>query len=52
MVSGTKKALIAGKMITEEISEQLPCTLLRNHSGLRIYLDKDAAVQLPSNYPQ
>ena len=52
LVSGTKKASIAGKMITEEISEQLPCTLLRNHSGLRIYLDKDAAVQLPSNYPQ
>lgn len=50
LVSGTKKASIASKMITEEISEQLPCTLLRNHSGLRIYLDKDAAAQLPPNY--
>jgi 6-phosphogluconolactonase/glucosamine-6-phosphate isomerase/deaminase len=39
-------------MITEEISEQLPCTLLRNHAGLRIYLDKEAAAQLPANNQQ
>ena len=52
LVSGAKKASIAGKMITEEISEQLPCTLLRNHTGLRIYLDKEAATQLPPNYQQ
>jgi len=52
LVSGTKKAAIAGKMLTEEISEQLPCTLLRNHAGLRIYLDKEASVQLPTNYQQ
>lgn len=51
LVSGTKKASIASRMVTEEISEQLPCTLLRDHTGLRIYLDKEAAVQLPSNYP-
>lgn len=50
LVSGAKKALIAHKMVTEAISEQLPCTLLRNHAGLRIYLDKEAASQLPSNY--
>jgi glucosamine-6-phosphate isomerase len=52
LVSGTKKASIASKMVTEEVSEQLPCTLLRNHAGLRIYLDKEAAVQLPFNYRQ
>lgn len=50
LVSGAKKASIASKMVIEEISEQLPCTLLRNHAGLRIYLDKEAASQLPSNY--
>jgi glucosamine-6-phosphate isomerase len=52
LVSGTKKATIANKMITEEISEQLPCTLLRNHKGLRMYLDKEAAAQLPSTNQQ
>ena len=52
LVSGTKKATIANKMITEEISEQLPCTLLRNHPGLRMYLDKEAAAQLPSDNQQ
>jgi galactosamine-6-phosphate isomerase len=50
LVSGAKKASIASKMVTEKISEQLPCTLLRNHAGLRIYLDKEAGAQLPSNY--
>jgi glucosamine-6-phosphate isomerase len=52
LVSGTKKASIASRMITEEISDELPCTLLRNHTGVRIYLDKEAAVQLLSNNQQ
>lgn len=43
LVSGSKKAAIVKQMIEEEISEQLPATLLRNHKGLRIYLDKEAA---------
>lgn len=43
LVSGKKKAAIVKRMLEEEISEQLPAGLLRNHPGLVIYLDKDAA---------
>jgi glucosamine-6-phosphate isomerase len=52
LVSGAKKASIVSRMVTEEISEKLPGTLLRNHKGLRIYLDSGAATQLPINYLQ
>ena len=52
LVSGAKKASIVSRMVTEEISEKLPGTLLRNHTGLRIYLDSGAAAQLPTNYQQ
>jgi glucosamine-6-phosphate isomerase len=52
LVSGAKKASIVRRMVTEEISEELPCTLLRNHTGLKIYLDNEAAAQLPTNYQQ
>ena len=43
LVSGSHKAEIARRLIKEEISEQLPGSLLRNHPGLKIYLDKAAA---------
>lgn len=42
LVSGEKKAGIARQILEEEISEQLPATLLRTHPGLRIYLDAAA----------
>jgi glucosamine-6-phosphate isomerase len=51
LVSGAKKASIVSRMVSEEISEELPCTLIRNHKGLRIYLDREAAAEL-SNNPQ
>jgi glucosamine-6-phosphate isomerase len=51
-VSGVKKASIVSRMVTEEISEKLPGTLLRNHKGLKIYLDSEAAAQLPPSYQQ
>jgi glucosamine-6-phosphate isomerase len=45
LVSGSHKAEIVKRMLESEISERLPCTLLRNHPQLRIYLD-DAAAKL------
>jgi galactosamine-6-phosphate isomerase len=47
LVSGLHKAAIVHRLIKEEISEQLPASLLRNHPGLKIYLDKDAAQLIP-----
>ncbi len=43
LVSGSHKAEIVQRLIKEKISEQLPGSLLRNHPGLKIYLDKAAA---------
>src|SRR5688572_2493656 len=43
VVNGSHKAAIVKKVMEEEISEQLPASLLRNHPGLVVYLDKDAA---------
>ena len=43
MVSGAKKAAIVKHVLEGEISENVPGTLLRDHPGLRIYLDKEAA---------
>jgi glucosamine-6-phosphate isomerase len=47
LISGSHKAEIVQRLINKEISEQLPASLLRNHSGLRIYLDKAAAQLIP-----
>ena len=47
LVSGAKKAAIVKQVLEGEISENIPGTLLRNHRGLRVYLDK-AAEQLLS----
>ena len=43
LVSGAHKAGIVKKILEEEISEQLPASLLRQHPGLKIYLDAAAA---------
>jgi len=43
LVSGAHKAGIVKKMLEEEVSEQLPASLLRQHPGLRIYADAEAA---------
>ncbi len=46
LVSGDKKAAAVQKMIEEEISTQLPASLLRNHKSFHVYLDTAAASQL------
>jgi galactosamine-6-phosphate isomerase len=43
VVNGSHKAEIVKRLVNEEISEQLPATLLRNHSSCKIYLDAEAA---------
>ena len=42
VVNGSHKAEIVNRLINEEISEQLPATLLRNHSSFKLYLDSKA----------
>ncbi len=46
LVSGNKKAAAVQKMIEEEMSTQLPASLLRNHKSFYVYLDNTAASQL------
>lgn len=46
LVSGSHKAEIASKIIEDEISEQLPGTLLRNHPSFKIFLDQGAAEKM------
>ncbi|MDE3183870.1 MAG: glucosamine-6-phosphate deaminase [Bacteroidota bacterium] len=43
VVSGNKKAGILRKILEEEISEELPASLLRNHPNFSVYLDAEAA---------
>jgi galactosamine-6-phosphate isomerase len=43
LVSGARKAGIVKRIIEDEPSEQLPASLLRQHPGLKIYLDAEAA---------
>jgi glucosamine-6-phosphate isomerase len=47
LVSGGHKAGIVKRILEEEISEQLPASLLRQHPGLKIYLDREAAQSIP-----
>ena len=49
VVNGRHKAAIVKKVMGEEISEQLPASLLRNHPGLVVYLDKDAAQMISTS---
>ncbi len=46
VASGSKKAAIVQQVLEEEISEQLPASLLRNHEHFYVYLDSNAASQL------
>jgi galactosamine-6-phosphate isomerase len=46
LVSGKKKAEILQQAIECEITEQIPASLLRNHSNFTIYADKEAASML------
>lgn len=48
MVSGAHKAEIVRRVLEEEISEGLPATLLRRHSGLSVLLDRAAAENIQS----
>ena len=48
MASGSHKAAIVKKIIEDEISEQLPASLLRQHKELKVYLDAEAAQLLQS----
>jgi galactosamine-6-phosphate isomerase len=43
LVSGAHKAGIVKRIVEEEASEQLPASLLKQHPGLKIYLDAEAA---------
>ncbi len=43
LISGVHKAEIAKEVLEGAISEKIPGSLLRNHPGLRVYLDKEAA---------
>lgn len=43
LISGAHKAEIVKQVLEGEISEKVPGSLLRNHPGLRVYLDKEAA---------
>lgn len=43
VVSGRKKAEMVRRVLEEEISEQLPASLLRNHESFSVYLDAEAA---------
>ena len=47
MVNGEKKAPIVKRIVEETPTEELPATMLRQHSDFRIYLDTDAAQLLP-----
>lgn len=48
LASGLHKAEIVKGVIEGKISEQLPASLLQNHSRLKIYLDAEAAQMLQS----
>lgn len=43
VVSGRHKAGIVKQVLEGEISEALPASLLRNHPGLKVYSDREAA---------
>lgn len=49
LVSGAHKAGIIKKVLEGEVSEQLPASLLRQHPGLKIYLDRAAAQFINQN---
>jgi galactosamine-6-phosphate isomerase len=50
LVNGRHKAEIVQRVLEEEISEALPATLLRSHPRLKVYLDKQSAALIHSNF--
>lgn len=46
LVSGKQKAGIVERVMEGTISEQVPASLMRQHTGFRVYLDKEAASML------
>jgi len=46
MATGRHKAAIVQKFLEGPVSADLPATLLRNHAGLQVFLDADAAALL------
>ena len=46
LANGARKAGIVSRALHEPVSEQLPVSLLRRHSGFSVYLDKAAAAKL------
>ncbi|MEP6615619.1 MAG: glucosamine-6-phosphate deaminase [Ginsengibacter sp.] len=49
LISGEKKAGIARQILESGISEKLPATLLRDHPGMRIYLDAAAGNEIKNS---
>jgi len=45
LINGEKKASIVQKVFEDDISEQLPASLLRRHPNFIVYLDAEAAQQ-------
>jgi galactosamine-6-phosphate isomerase len=43
LVNGNRKSEIVKKVIEGNITEEVPATILRRHTDLKIYLDADAA---------
>lgn len=48
LVSGRHKAEIVKRVLEEDIAEQLPASLMRNHKNLSVFLDREAALLLHS----
>jgi glucosamine-6-phosphate deaminase len=53
LINGRHKADITQRIFEEEISEQLPATLLRNHPSFSVYLEPESAqlMWVPSQKP-
>lgn len=47
IVAGNKKADIVLKVLTKEISNQIPGTIIRSHENSFVFLDQEAASKLP-----
>lgn len=48
LANGLKKAPVIKKMLEEEISTQMPASIIRTHSNSEVILDKEAASMLKS----
>ena len=50
IANGEKKASIIKKTIEEEVSNQIPATIMQTHSNGMTMIDAAAAYQLSKNY--